>query len=159
MSVLDNVMAAIPDQIGENLFAIFIRPRRVSQEERKNTRCALAYLEFVGLADKTYQLAGELSFAEQKQLSLARLIATRGSILLFDEPASGMDVVSTGNMQKMIIRLAEFGKTICVVEHNLDLVKGLSDESLFMNQGDIIRKAKPEELMADPQLAQVYFGG
>ena len=159
MSVLDNVMAAIPDQIGERLFAIFFRPRRVRQEEWKNTRMALAYLEFVGLAEKAYELAGELSFAEQKQLSLARLIATGGSILLFDEPASGMDVVSTKNIQKMILRLAGFGKTICVVEHNLDLVKELSDESLFMNQGDVIRKAKPEELMTDPQLALVYFGG
>ncbi len=79
--------------------------------------------------------------------------------LLFDEPASGMDVVSPKNIQKMILRLAEFGKTICVVEHNLDLVKELSDESLFMNQGEVIRKAKPEELMTDPQLALVYFGG
>jgi len=159
MSILDNVMAAVPNQIGERLFAIFFQPWRVRREERKNTRIALAYLEFVGLAEKAYEPAGELSFAEQKQLSLARLIATGGSILLFDEPASGMDVLSTKNMQKMILRLAEFGKTICVVEHNLDLVKELSDESIFMNQGEVIRKDKPEVLMTDPQLAVVYFGG
>ncbi len=159
MSVLDNVMAAIPNQIGERLSAIFFLPRRVGREEGKNTRAALAYLQFVGLAEKAFELAGELSFAEQKQLSLARLMATGGSILLFDEPASGMDVVSTKNMQKMILRLAEFGKTICVVEHNLDLVKELSDESIFMNQGEVIRKDKPEVLMTDPQLAIVYFGG
>ncbi len=159
MPVLDNVMAAIPDQIGENLLALFLRPREVARQERENSRRALAYLGIVGLLDRAYQLADELSFAEQKQLALARLLATRCSILLLDEPASGIDMASIESMRKEVVKLAESGKTICLVEHNLDLVKGLSDESLFMDQGHVIRKARPEELMADPELAQIYFGG
>jgi len=159
MTVLDNVMAAIPVQSGESLLSIFLRPLKVKREEEENMRRAMGYLEFVKLADKAYKLAGEISFAEQKQLSLARLLATQCSIMLFDEPASGMDAVTTENMEKMILKLAELGRTICVVEHNLDLVKGLSDESLFMVQGEVLRKAKTEELMADPELALIYFGG
>ena len=159
MSILGNVMAAIPGQLGEGVLALFLRPREVARQERENARRALAYLGFVGLAGKALQLAGELSFAEQKQLSLARLLATRCSILLLDEPASGIDGASIERMGKEVVNLAQAGRTVCLVEHNLDIVKGLSDETLFMDQGRVIRKARPEELMRDPELARIYFGG
>lgn len=158
MTVLDNVMVAQPEQRGENLLALFLRPGEVSRQEKENYRHALVYLSFVGLAEKVGHLAGELSFAEQKQLSIARLLATRCSILLLDEPASGIDLASIKLMSKLVLQLAASGKTICLVEHNLDLVKELSDESYFMDQGRMLRQASPAELMADPQLAQIYFG-
>jgi branched-chain amino acid transport system ATP-binding protein/branched-chain amino acid transport system permease protein len=152
-------MAAMPRQLGESLLALFLRPREVTRQERENERRALAYLKFVGLADKAFELAGELSFAEQKELSLARLLASRCSILLLDEPASGLDRASIESMGKEIVRLAQSGRTVCLVEHNLDVVKDLSDDSVFMDQGRVVRKAKPEELMRDPELARIYFGG
>lgn len=158
-TVLGNVMAAIPGQLGERLLALFLRPREVARQERENERRALAYLRFVGLAGKALELAGELSFAEQKQLSLARLLASRCPILLFDEPASGLDRASIDAMGQEIVRLAKAGRTVCLVEHNLDVVKDLSDETVFMDQGRVVRKARPEELMRDPELARIYFGG
>jgi branched-chain amino acid transport system permease protein len=158
-TVLGNVMAAMPRQLGESLVALFLRPREVARQERENERRALAYLRFVGLADKALELAGELSFAEQKELSLARLLASRCSILLLDEPASGLDGASIASMGKEILKLAQAGRTVCLVEHNLDVVKDLSDETVFMDQGRVVRKARPEELMRDPELARIYFGG
>jgi branched-chain amino acid transport system permease protein len=158
-TVLGNVMAAMPRQLGEKLLALFLRPREVAREERENTRRAHAYLRFVGLGERALELAGELSFAEQKQLSLARLLASRCSILLLDEPASGIDTASIARMQKEIVRLAQAGRTVCLVEHNLDIVKDVSDESVFMDQGQVVRKARPEELIKDPELARIYFGG
>jgi branched-chain amino acid transport system permease protein len=159
MTVLGNVMAAMPRQLGEELLALFLRPREVARQEGENARRALAYLRFVGLADQARELAGELSFAEQKQLSLARLLASRCSVLLLDEPASGLDGASIERMGEEIVKLARAGRTICLVEHNLDVVKGLSDEAIFMDQGRVVRKARPEELMRDPELARIYFGG
>jgi branched-chain amino acid transport system permease protein len=158
-TVLGNVMAAIPGQLGEDLLALFLRPREVARQERENTRRALAYLGFVGLAGKAHQLAGELAFAEQKQLSLARLLASKCSILLLDEPASGIDPASIAYMGKEVVKLAQAGRTICLVEHNLDIVKGLSDDSVFMDQGRVIRRGPPLELMGDPELTRIYFGG
>jgi len=158
-TVLGNVMAAMPRQLGERLLALFLRPREVAREERENERRAVAYLRFVGLADRALELAGELSFAEQKQLSLARLLASRCAILLLDEPASGLDRPSIDAMGKEIVRLAQAGRTVCLVEHNLDVVKDLSDETVFMDQGRVVRTARPEELMRDPELARIYFGG
>ncbi len=158
-TVLANVMAAIPRQRGERLLALFSRPLAVAREERENTQRALAYLRFVGLSDKSLELAGELSFAEQKQLSLARLLASRCSVLLLDEPASGIDAASIASMGQEVVKLAQSGRTICLVEHNLDIVKDLSDDSVFMDQGKVVRQARPEELMNDPELARLYFGG
>jgi branched-chain amino acid transport system permease protein len=157
-TVLDNVMAALPGQLGEDLLALFVRPCVVRQQERENIRQAFAYLRFVGLSDKALELAGELSFAEQKQLAVARLLASRCSILLLDEPASGLDRASIEYLGREILKLAQTGRTICLVEHNLDVVKDLSDESVFMDQGRVVRKARPEELMQDPELARIYFG-
>ncbi len=158
-TVLGNVMAAMPGQLGERLLQLLLRPRRVAAQERENARRALAYLDFVGLSGRAQELAGELSFAEQKQLSLARLLASRCPVLLLDEPASGVDGASIERMGEEIVKLARAGRTVCLVEHNLDIVKGLSDDSIFMDQGRVVRQASPQELMRDPELARIYFGG
>jgi branched-chain amino acid transport system permease protein len=159
MTVLDNVMAAIPNQLGERLRALLLRPFAVARQERENARRALAYLTFVGLSAKALELAGELSFAEQKRVALTRLLIQKPSILLLDEPAAGLDRASIEYMGGENLKLAQAGRTICLVEHNLDVVKGLSDESVFMDQGRAVRKATPEQLMQDPELARIYFGG
>ena len=89
---------------------------------------------------------------------LARLLATEGSIFLLDEPASGVDLTSVEQMKTVIQDLAKAGKTICLVEHNLDVVRGLADEAYFMEQGNVMRRGTPSELMADAKLSEIYFG-
>lgn len=159
MTVLDNVMVARPNQIGENLFLLFLRPGRVAREERENDRAALEYLQLVGLLDKAGQLAGTLSTAEQKLVAIARLLATECPILFLDEPTSALDIDSVGRLIHLIQEIAvRKGKTILLVEHNLDVVRGLVKRAYFMSEGKILAEGDPEKLMADPKLAEVYFG-
>jgi ABC-type branched-subunit amino acid transport system ATPase component len=159
MTVLDNVMVARPNQTGENLFLLFFHPGRVAREERENYRAALEYLQLVGLLDKAGQLAGSLSNAEQKLVAIARLLATECPILFLDEPTAALDIDSVGKVIHLIQEIAaRKEKTILLVEHNLDVVRGLVKKAYFMSEGKILAEGEPAQLMADPKLAEVYFG-
>ncbi len=158
MTVLDNVMVAIPDQPGERLLALFFAPRRVARAERANRDKALRYLAFVGLAHRADEVAGALSFGEQKLVALARLLATEAEVLLLDEPASGVDAQWVRRMLELIRQCAEAGRTVCLVEHNLEAVTAVADHAYFMEAGRIVAEGAPAELMADRRLAEIYFG-
>jgi branched-chain amino acid transport system permease protein len=158
MTVMDNLLLARQSQAGESLIKLFIMPWRVRREEQENTKMALAYLNSIGLDDKDSEIARNLSYAEQKLLAIARLLATGAEILLLDEPSSGVDPNWVKHFMQIIRGLAASGKTICIVEHNLDLVRGVSDTVYFMAEGQKIAQGKAEQLMADPKLAEIYFG-
>ena len=158
MTVLDNVRVAIPGQPGERLGPLFLAPGRVARAERTTLERALGYLAFVGLADKANEIAGNLAFGEQKLVALARLLATEADVLLLDEPASGVDHQWVGRILELIRRLARSGKTICLVEHNLEAVTAVADHAYFMEAGHIVAEGRPDELMADRRLGEIYFG-
>jgi branched-chain amino acid transport system permease protein len=156
MTVIDTVLVARPDQRGEN-FALALWP--LSSEERAHRERAISYLEFVGLAHKQEELTENLSYAEQKLLSLARLLATEADILLLDEPTSGLDPNSISRILELIARLPEQGKTICVVEHNLDVIRHIAQWVCFLAEGRMISEGTPEDIFADASLADIYLGG
>jgi branched-chain amino acid transport system permease protein len=158
MTVLDNVLVACPKQMGERIWGAFFRFRRVKKEETENREKAEAYLRFVGLEDKAQELAEDLSFAEQKLLSFARLLATEAQLMLLDEPASGLDPVFMESLYPLIKELVRHGKTVCIVEHNMDVIRAIVDEVVFMNQGQLLAQGSPEEIMNAPELAEIYFG-
>jgi len=159
MTVLDNVLVARPKQIGEKILPLFFSPWRVAREERENYRKAFRYLSMVGLADKAGHLAGSISTAEQKLVAIARLMATECQVLLLDEPTAALDLESVERIIKLIKGIAKQGrKTILLIEHNLDVVRGLVEEAYFMSEGKVLAYGEPSALMADPKLAEVYFG-
>jgi branched-chain amino acid transport system permease protein len=159
MSVLENVMVAFQKQAGENLSLLFFSPRRVAEEDRQNYQKALSYLKLVGLGEKADETAMNLSTAEQKLAAIARLLATECSVLLLDEPTSALDVDSVERVINLIKRVArQTRKTVLLVEHNLDVVRGLVKKAYFMSEGKVLAYGEPSELMADPKLAEVYFG-
>jgi branched-chain amino acid transport system permease protein len=159
MTVLDNVLVARPKQSGEKILPLFFFPWRVAREQRENERRAFGYLKMVGLIDKAGHLAGSLSTAEQKLVALARLMATECKVLLLDEPTAALDPESVERIIKLIRGIAKQGrKTILLIEHNLDVVRGLVEEAYFMSEGKVLAYGEPSALMADPKLAEVYFG-
>jgi branched-chain amino acid transport system permease protein len=158
MSVLENVLIAIPHQPGESLFGLFFRPWAVHKFEREARRRALEHLEFVGLAEQADAEASSLAFGEQKLLALARLLATEAEVLLLDEPASGIDIDGVERMLQLIEQLRDRGKCVCIVEHNLHVVERLADRVYFMEAGRITAEGTMTELMGQERLSEVYFG-
>jgi branched-chain amino acid transport system ATP-binding protein/branched-chain amino acid transport system permease protein len=158
MSVLENVLIAIPHQPGERLVNLFLRPYAVYKFERDARRRAIEHLRFVGLDDRADAQAGSLPFGDQKLLALARLLATEAEVLLLDEPASGIDIDGVERMLGLIEQLRSRGKCVCIVEHNLHVVERLADRVYFMEAGRITAEGTMNELMGQDRLSEVYFG-
>jgi branched-chain amino acid transport system permease protein len=156
--VLENVLVAIPGQSGERLKDLFLAPRSVRDHERAARRRALEWLSFIEMVELAELPAGALGFGQQKLLALARLLATEAEVLLLDEPASGVDYQWLDKLLAVAQRLRAEGRTICIVEHNLEVVGRLADHVYFMEQGRVTAEGSFTEMTEDPRLTEVYFG-
>ncbi len=112
----------------------------------------------VGLADRRNARAVDLAYAERKFLSIARILASGARLWLLDEPASGLDPGSYERFVNLVRDQLQHGITICIIEHNLDIVKGISDRIAFLDQGRLLAEGEPQSILADPALAAIYFG-
>ncbi len=111
-----------------------------------------------GLADKAESRAIDLAYAERKFLSLARVMAVNARIWLLDEPASGLDRGSYTHFLELLRGEVRNGVTVCIIEHNLDIVTGISDRIAFLDQGRLLADGDPQTVLRDPHLAAIYFG-
>ncbi|MCO5119688.1 MAG: branched-chain amino acid ABC transporter ATP-binding protein/permease [Burkholderiaceae bacterium] len=157
MTVLENVLVALPNQRGDNLWYVYFMPWKVRAEERENLGRAMSILEFVGLGERAGDLASDLSYAEEKLLVVARLLATGAEALLFDEPLSGLAPNALAKVMPVFRRLAESGRTLCIIEHNLDVIRELCSQVVFLDEGRKLAEGTPDELMHDPELSERYF--
>lgn len=158
LTCLENVMLAVPDQPGERIDRLFVPGRLVSRSDRRVAEEAMRWLGFVGLTEHAGTPAESLSYGQSKLVSLARALATRAPVLLLDEPASGVDSTWVDTMLSMVDAVRAEGRTVCLVEHNLDVVRELADHTYFMELGEITASGTIAELTSSPRLAEAYFG-
>jgi branched-chain amino acid transport system permease protein len=158
LSAIDNVMVGFQGHPGESLFGLFFRPIATWRTERHNRVRAMELLRFVGLADRAEYPAGALAFGDQKLLAIARLLATDASVMLLDEPTSGIDPQWVENVAGVVRALPSMGKTVCIVEHNLHALERVVDRCYFMEYGKITGEGTLQSLMDEPRLQEAYFG-
>jgi ABC-type branched-subunit amino acid transport system ATPase component len=158
MSVLENVLLSCRTPRGENVFSLFLRPAAVRAEEAVARERAMEVLSFFGLSAQADELAEDLAYPEQKLLSMARIFATDAEVLLLDEPTSGLDSDSLQKIVPLVRRLTEHGKTVLLIEHNMELISQLSDEVVFLHEGRVLARGSAERITRDPGLTEIYFG-
>ncbi len=146
--------------VRDNVLAVCERTPWLWQGQGGRARRARveAVLERTGLAKVARERACDLAYAEAKFLSLARVLATGASIWLLDEPASGLDPASRGRFCALLRAAAGEGVTICLIEHNLDIVAALADRIAFLDRGRKLAEGEPAAILRDPELAAIYFG-
>jgi branched-chain amino acid transport system ATP-binding protein len=153
LSVLDNLLAAQSEK-GEKLISTF------RKSEESTIRKALELLEFVDLIHLKEQLAGELSYGQQKLVELARGLMRSPKILLLDEPTAG---VNPTLIQKIMGRIVhaneEFGKTFLIIEHNMDLITDIAHRVYALNRGNVIAEGSPQIIKSDINVIEAYLGG
>ncbi len=159
LTALDNVAMALPDQFGEAPLGAIFRPLHTARGQRRRREDSRAILAHVGLTDRADEFVRNLGYGQQKLLTVARLLATGAELLLLDEPASGLAADALDRVMALLRRLQQEGKTLLVVEHNTRVVQQIADEVLFLHQGRLLAQGTPERIIADPKLAEIYFGG
>lgn len=157
MSVLDNMMLAAPHQSGERLRESAFPFVWRSQERRVRER-ALALLDRFGLVRMRDEYAGTLSGGQRKLLELARALMVDPRMVLLDEPTAGVNPVLLASILDHIRRLREQGLTVLFVEHDMDVVMGISDWVVCMDIGRVIAEGPPTTMGANEAVIDAYLG-
>ncbi|MGI4814146.1 MAG: ABC transporter ATP-binding protein [Janthinobacterium lividum] len=159
LSVLQNMVIAAKDQLGESIWKALLLPSRVSAQDRLITDKAQELLRFIGLDQLASSAAKNLSGGQKKLLELGRALMTDPYLLLLDEPFAG---VAPGLVDVLIEKLLELrrrGMALLIVEHNMEAVNALCSSVFVMVRGSILTDGPPRKVSNDPRVLEAYLGG
>ena len=158
-TVLENIIIGHHQQTKETFWGSFLGVQSARKAELDSREKALKLAEFTGLAGWEDKFAKDLPHGLQRILGLCIALATRPSLLMLDEPVTGMNATEIGVMMNLIRKIRDDGITIVLVEHNMKAVMGLSDRITVLSYGEKIAEGTPEEIRADRNVIEAYLGG
>ena len=158
MSALDNLLSSAPDQTGEHLTSVFLKPGRVKQEERENRERAMEILDILKLAPLAEHLAGKLSFGQQKLIEWGRVLMAKPKMILLDEPAAGINPTLIRQLVEVITRLSNEGIKIFLIEHNMPFIAEICEKIIVMDSGNLIFSGTPAEARENNRVIEAYLG-
>ena len=157
-TVFENILIAKHLRRTSNVFTATFRLN--AKEEARMREEAEELLKIVDLTDVRDELATSLPYGKQRHLEIARALATQPELLLLDEPAAGMNPQETLELTEFIGRIRdEFGLTIFMIEHHMDLVMEISDRIYVLDFGKSIAEGNSEEIRSNPRVIEAYLGG
>lgn len=158
MTVLENLMLVPKGQSGENIWNSWFRGSRVKNEEKENAAKAFETLEFLEIEHLADEMAVNLSGGQKKLLELGRTLMAEPELILLDEPGAGVNPTLLNKIAENILKLKEKGKTILLIEHNMDLIMNICDRVIVMNDGKHLVEGTPAEIKTNPQVLEAYLG-
>ena len=161
MTVLENVMLAPPDQLGEQLSRSVLPGLRrgVAQQERDLRDKAWETLEFFEIDHLAEAYAGTLSGGQRKLLEMARVLMTDPEMILLDEPMAGVNPTLEAKLLNRLQELQSQGYTFLLVEHDMDVVMNHCDPIIVLHQGRVLMEGDAEAVQGDERVLEAYLGG
>jgi len=141
--------------VEENIMAILETLKLTRAERKRRLEEMLAELNLTKLAkNKAYTLSG----GERRRLEITRALVTSPSLILLDEPFSGIDPIAVDEIRRIILELRERGLGILITDHNVRETLSVTNRSYIVNEGQILRSGTPDELVNDPEVRKIYLG-
>jgi branched-chain amino acid transport system ATP-binding protein len=157
-TVYDNLLIGLHRQSRVHLSEAILGLPRARLVERRVHEQANELADWVGLGRRIHDLAGSLSYGEQRLVGVALALAAKPSMLLLDEPVSGMNASETNTFVEIIRNIRDRGVTILLVEHDMPMVMSVSDRIVVLNYGRIIAEGSPNVIRNDPAVIEAYLG-
>lgn len=159
LSVIDNVKVGLANQHKYSLFSSVFHTPQYRREENIMVEEALSLLRVFHLDEFADTKAKNLPYGKQRQLEIARALATCPRILLLDEPAAGMNPAETAELMETIkIVRDKFAVAILLIEHDMKLVMGICEKIAVLNFGELLAFGLPEEIQNNPDVIAAYLG-
>jgi ABC-type branched-subunit amino acid transport system ATPase component len=157
LTALENVLLSFPDQPGEDIAALPFRFAIARLTEAANRKAARVLLERAGIGPTANQPAGELSYGQQKLLTLACAMARNATLLLLDEPIAGVAPALARQTLDVILELNREGRTIILIEHDMVFVRAACHRVILLQSGMVVASGHPDDDTLPVKLAQAYL--
>jgi ABC-type branched-subunit amino acid transport system ATPase component len=158
LTVLENVLLGIKGQRGEEFFNSLLRFNEKSSEHSRNLKRADELIDFVGLSTHRNELADNLSYGQQKLLSIACCLAGDPELLLLDEPVAGVQPGMVEKIEAVLKQLVQKeNNTVFLIEHDIDFVLRMSDVVIVMDDGRKITEGDPAAIKNNPEILEAYL--
>jgi ABC-type branched-subunit amino acid transport system ATPase component len=159
LSVLENVVAGFHVHHDVPVWQYVMHGSAFRNDQARCRAEAMELLSFMGLAARRDELAGSLSYGEQRMLEFARALATKPKLFLVDEPAAGLNAAEVDTLLDRIRITRDRGVTVALVEHNMELVMNVADRVLVMDYGQHLFEGVPAEVQKNEAVLAAYLGG
>lgn len=159
LTVLDNVKLAMNQYMDYGVLTGMLRLPKYWKEENEASEKAKEILSLFDLEKYFRAFAGNLPYGAQRKLEIARAMATRPKVLLLDEPAAGMNESETRDLMDSIKIIRDnTGVSILLIEHDMNLVLGISERLVVLNYGEILASGNPREVIENEEVVRAYLG-